>query len=252
MRNLVNRIAPSREAEFIISDLRLDLPLRQHGDLVCELCRTLSRADQILGKTTLDANSLSILSEVIDSLCLIDGRLKAWCNQASGDYRYTSLELPTSSPGTKTFFESRLNVPIHVYSSSTMAAMWNLHRGARILLLHGLKNCLSRRKQYGAAKPDSSELVDIDKKTIGSIESLFNDICASVPYLLGEVDQKGNLQMPRQCKAVGGYYLLWPLCLALFLDSIDSVQREWVKRRLTYIYHVLGVREASEMYVMLR
>ena len=49
------------------------------------------------------------------------------------------------------------------------------------------------------------------------VQSLVADICASVPYLLGELDQEGKLQHPQRIKAIGGFYLLFPLRAMLFI-----------------------------------
>lgn len=72
-----------------------------------------------------------------------------------------------------------------------------------------------------------------------------NDICSSVPYILGyDPDHQGPPKVPR---AFNGNLLLWPLYNAGLTERIPGYQRRWVIERLRFIADVMGVRQASPL-----
>lgn len=245
-RNLSRRLRPSKEAELIVRDLDDDFPGKQLGGLVCETCHVLARADEILSQNTFDSVSISTLSEIVCSSILLDKRLEAWSNEVSGDYGYASMEALHLPSFAEPPWGSQPGMPIHVYKGSSTATMWNIYRCSRIMLLQYLMKCIARNAQCGATDLASPRLFGIKSEAAESISSLCSDVFASVPYLLGEIDQDGNLQQCRHSKAIGGFLLLWPLRLILFLDVIEPWQKAWIMRRLTYIKNVLGIQRAAE------
>ena len=208
----------------------------------------LAGADDLLRQAALGPVQASALKDVIDAVTLLDEKLTTWSKRASGFYEYTKMEAPCPSPPDSTF-DLQTPSSIHLYSSAMVAGLWNQYRCMRILLLECRQSLSSRLRENTAWEPSlfdtgNSEAIHRSPK---EVEDLIDDVCASVPYLLGEVDQEGNLQQPQQKKAIGGFMLLWPLRL-IFIKGLGTLlQRNWIAKRLRYIRNVLGIYLATSL-----
>ena len=196
----------------------------------------------------ISAVQVTALKEIIDAGTILDKKMTAWSKEASGYYEYTKMEAPNPSPP-NTPLDLQKSPSIQLYSSATMAALWNQYRCMRILVLECLQKVSSRQRENTAWEPSpldtgNSEAID---RIPQEIENLIDDVCASVPYLLGEVDQEGNLRQPQQKKAIGGFMLLWPLRLIVLKGLGTTVQRNWMVKRLSYIRNVLGIYQATSL-----
>ena len=132
----------------------------------------------------------------------------------------------------------------HVYTSLSIGAMWNFYRTTRILLLRCLIRCSVAEDGCGLAATTKYELV---KPIVAQIQGLADDVFASVPFMLGQIDQEANLRDVGQSKAIGGLFLLWPLGTLLFLEHIPPERIEWVKNRLIYIRNALGIQQGMSI-----
>ncbi|KAI9813256.1 MAG: hypothetical protein M1827_004198 [Pycnora praestabilis] len=242
MRNLNQHNHPSKESEALVRSPIRELPLRQNGILVCETCHFLARVDEIFNEATTIPSTSDCLSEIIQAGLALDERLEFWPDQLPEDYRYTSIQTPNCASENTLGPHPKLSC--HLYSSSPMAPLWNLHRITRILLLANLVKCISMLAGDGAQQMAPTELIDYSAQAVNKIQSLADDICASVPYLLGEIDQDGMLRHPRHTKAIGGFYLLFPLRSMLFVKVIHPVKKAWIRKRLAYIKNTFGIQEA--------
>lgn len=186
------------------------------------------------------------LPAVITSLTSLDKRLQSWSGRAAGLYKIIELEvLDVSSPNTPHPLQA--SMPVHLYSSPSMASFWNQYRCMRILLLQCLRRCLSQQETGNASNSQTLSItIGVHTPAASELPELINGIFASVPYLLGEVDQDGSLKMHQQKKAVGGLFLLWPLRLLLYMNLINPGQRRWILERLAYIRNVLGIQAAAD------
>ncbi|KAL8790282.1 MAG: hypothetical protein Q9195_006440 [Heterodermia aff. obscurata] len=246
-RNLSKRLRPSKDAAMIVNDPRKEESIRQHGNLVCETCNYLASADETLRliPSLVPSHETDLrLGDLVSEGFEIDRKLERWSEQVSGRYIYTAMEAPDCSLS-EMQSPSQRRPSIHIYSSGAMAYLWNLHRCTRIFLLQCIQDCVRRQKHISQLQQplriyaDEAELED-------KLSVLYDGICASVPYLLGEIDQQGRLQPPRHGKAVGGFFLLWPLRLLLFRGPSDEAQRAWIKKQLAYIRTNMGIHQATD------
>lgn len=248
MKNLTRRTRPSKESDFIFTDPRRGATANAFGTFVREICHLLADANETLRREVNSAHLTSDLQHIINSIVSLDARFKAWIERPPGSYRFTQLERFDGSSSIAPH-GSKPGIPVHLYSSPSMASLWNMYRCMRILLLRSLLACMSRQQE---SIPLDSPFPDINSRNIPGaqdIPDLVNGILASVPYMLGDVDQNGNLIYPQQRKAVGALFLLWPLRLLLHLDVIDSKQRDWITERLEYIRNALGIHDATDPVV---
>ena len=249
-RNLSKRLRPSQEALIIINDPRKEESIRRHGNLVCEVCNFLASADEILRVTPsfVPTHETDLrLRDLIREGFEIDKKLELWSEQLSGRYVYTVMEAPDCSLS-ELQSPSQNETSIHIYSSGAMACLWNLHRCTRIFLLQCIQDCI-RRQNYLSQLQHPLLISAEEAEPEDKLSILYNDICSSIPYLLGEIDQQGRLQHLRHGKAVGGFFLLWPLRLLLFRGPTNEAQRTWIKKQLAYIRANMGIHQATDPWV---
>ena len=248
MKNLSQRTRPSKESDFIFVDPRRGVTANGFGSFVRETCHLLADANETLQREVDSAHLASDLRDTINSIVSLNTRFKTWGDRAPGSHRFTGFErldgLSSIAP-----HGSPPGIPVHLYSSPSMAAFWNMYRCMRILLLRCLVACIWRQQEVNALDSSLPDINDQDISSAQDIPDLVNGIFASVPYMLGDIDQNGNLRSPQQRKAAGALMLLWPLRLLLHLDVIDSKQRDWIKGRLEYIRNALGIYDTTERVV---
>lgn len=247
MRNLSRGAHPSKESEMLATDPEKELPLRQFGGLVVETCHLLARAKELLLGTATRLHLIESIFEIVHAGIALDGKLQAWADLAPGHYRFTSIQTANGLDQELSITSQSKMDHIHVYNSVSIGQLWNIYRTTRLHLLQCLVRCISElEKNIWTTSPASSELISYSGQAVETIRRLVDDICASVPYMLGEVDQSGNLQHLRHCKAVGGLFLLHALRSTYFLQSTDPAQKAWIWKRLTYIKNSLGLQQATD------
>ena len=248
MKNLTQRARPSKESDFIFVDPRRGATANGFGSFVRETCHLLADANETLQRKVDSAHLASDLRHIVNSLISLDARFKTWIDCVPESHRFTRLERLDGSSSVAPH-GSHPGIPVHLYGSPSMAAFWNMYRCMRILLLRCLIACMSRQQESIALDSSFSDISGQDVPGAQDLPDLVNGIFASVPYMLDEVDQNGNLRHPQQRKAVGALMVLWPLRLLLHLDVIDSKQRDWIKGRLEYIRNALGIHDTEERVV---
>lgn len=166
----------------------------------------------------------------------IDADLVEWADQFPTWLRYTT-ELSNDT-------ENVLSGYYHVYPNVWVVGGWNLYRCARILTHEVMERWLSRNITYDMAQLRQSEAVLI---------KLNADICASVPYVFGQVDANG-LQTGSSCspRAVMGIWILWPLYLAATMDTATPTTRAWVINQLDKMGRTMGIQQAISLAAVLR
>ena len=235
------RRRPNKEALRFLDDPDRDPTIRLSSRLFYETCHFLATADDILHIDSGDQGTTSSLSDIIAQGIHLDARLAEWSSKLSGNFRYESVDALTNLALSGTCAPQTASA-VHIYSSISMAYLWNLHRCARILLNDSLIYCLLRSEELNIANVVRDEQSDSRAELSEKISGLVDDICASVPYLLGEINQEGNLQRSPHNRAVGGYFLLYPLRVTLALNRASPAQNMWIVKQLEYIKNIFGIQ----------
>ncbi|KAF2839257.1 hypothetical protein M501DRAFT_1016338 [Patellaria atrata CBS 101060] len=131
------------------------------------------------------------------------------------------------------------NRKVIVHMDIFRAITWNHYRCIRIRLLE----CLLELCQHQKITVESpfGKLQVIWKN---AILELADDICASVPYLFGCIDQNGNPQATPTGTALSGYTLLWPLRAAVTVEGISLEHKIYIREQYEYIGNVFGIGQA--------
>ena len=131
----------------------------------------------------------------------------------------------------------------HVYPNSWIIGAWNLYRSARVMTHELILHWLSKNPEY-----ENNNLLRRESEIL--LLRLSADICASVPFILGEVESAdGTRFLPR---AIGGLGIVWPLYLAATMDTTSESTRAWVITRLDRLGHVMGIQLAVSLAHVLK
>jgi hypothetical protein len=71
---------------------------------------------------------------------------------------------------------------------------------------------------------------------------MVSGICASVPFMLGDIDSTGKFVLEKKRMLLGGKQLLWPLHVARASTEDGSDTETWIRGRLELIDTTLGIR----------
>lgn len=224
-----------------------EMPVIQYRELCYRISNVVMEADSILRQKRFGADSIGSLMKAIQAGISLNEKMQAWDHQAYGVYAYKKIDVaqvwPASSP-----FASTGPIVAHIYNTISIGSLWNAYRTTRIYLLRCLIPSAWRlAKEAGLASEEAMVHCDSITRMKHQIQRLADDICASVPYILGEIDQEGNVARifpNNNNKAIGGLFLLWPLGSLLPLDSLPREQIAWIRERLAYIYNALGIQQA--------
>ena len=137
---------------------------------------------------------------------------------------------------------------IHIYHNIFIASVWCFYRCSRLILLLDLIDYEARFRRAAITPFASADHQQQQQpKSAGwqaTITTMVDEICASVPFLLGDLDAGGNLQCGAGRMALGGMFLLWPLQVIGVADVMSRTQRVWIKEILRQMGYTMGIKQA--------
>lgn len=233
-----------------LSYLDESLPSTQLGICVYSISQICASAPELLIGDISQLPAQQRLKEVLGEAISMDSKLQSWNYNLSEPYRYMELSIA------ETPFQQQPNLlpmqpkNVHVYHDIWMASLWNHYRFVRIRLLQTLTDCESRLNL--TERPEAQMYGSNTNRTTweDTLVKMVDDICASVPFLMGDIDAQGNLKRGSGGIALGGYFLLWPLHIASSVKIISMEQREWIRGRLRHLGTVMGINQAHLLAAM--
>lgn len=208
-----------------------------------------SLANDILSQPSLSSTESDVF-ELIRAAEDLDRDLADWARHVPAGWSYsvaTNLNSMSSPEQSTSFY---IPSEIHGYSDFYTARVWNLYRVSRlviqsIILRASSSNCFPRRG--GGERPENTHIENLNGV-------LVNDICSSVPFLLGydlsqfkrttiginsQDDQsiwpQRSTSKVGNAKHTGRFSLIWPLYLSCSVSSIPETQRRWMRAQLQWI-----------------
>ena len=139
------------------------------------------------------------------------------------------------------------NFPAYVqlHHDVWIAYEWNYHRTGRMIMHEHLLECLSRL-QNAQSDISSLELASTEQASLVIIWSLANEILSTVPQSLGDIDHQGNLNgspsNTPKVRAVGAYFLLWPIKMIKGLKHTTMEQKRIAQIVFERIREYTGMR----------
>lgn len=130
---------------------------------------------------------------------------------------------------------------VDTYFDLYVAAVWNIFRAARLLLLDLIIKL-----------SDSDLLGDFDSRMycITTANGMAKDIAASVPYHLADnlqafLNQLSTNEIGEPGRLLGGLLLMYPLHVASKIPFLPVEMREYMRRCLTWIGSNMGLGQAT-------
>lgn len=178
------------------------------------------------------------LSQHISDILSTDECFEAWSVKYQNEYTITKGQRGSRD----TYFGRR-----HSSSRVSIANSCNLCSCARIILHETLSRIISRHFEFhislSAHSTSSMSYNRILSDSCASIRNSINDICRSVPFTLGYLENgQGRTD---KIRAGCGVALLWPLYLAGTAHITTVSEREWIALELRKIEEITGVQRAK-------
>jgi len=170
----------------------------------------------------------------------LEQEMQRWIDDAPEMLRYWSIFPSYPSVSTDTSTSHLYPKNMFIFKNIQVATGWNVFWCGRIYLLHSMleyRNGLTAQRSQDSMLPSESEICQ-------SLQDTVDNICATVPFLLGEVDSHGALSAESRRRALGGYYLVWSLHVAGSVRCLPFAQEAWIADRLMHIGNVFGIKQA--------
>lgn len=129
---------------------------------------------------------------------------------------------------------------VDTYFDLSIAGVWNVFRGARLLLTVLIVKLADTRDANGSSADHILDAIDIVK-----------DIIASIPYHLMSniyvfLDEKGATNETRNTgKILGGLLLMHPLYVASRVPFLPNSMRDYLRKCLMWIGSNMGIGQAT-------
>ncbi|KAF4444328.1 c6 zinc finger [Fusarium acutatum] len=187
---------------------------------------------QSIDLTQLGANDLE---RIVYDANTLDFRLSTWAKGLPTAWSYATALNINSDARSEYAPQS-----VHRYAHFYTARVWNFYRVSQLILL----SIQLRASSILSSSLDTS-------KTRKRMAALVDDICATVPYLLGNNLCKMNLQFVTNHRKpavylltsdstvkragnvqTGKFSLVWPLYIACSASEVPQGQKDWIRKQL--------------------
>lgn len=177
----------------------------------------------------------------------LDNVLVIWANDLPTENWYSTRTVQDDEIGNRI-----LDGTVHIYPTVGHAGMWNRYRALRLTVNDTMLKTLSV-----LAESSDSDTESLEEAVKLRIQRLADDLCASVPYMLGLIephDVAGHdvtvvtktPASPKQAvKATTAAFLCWPLTMATMVSGIPERHQRYLRNRLLDVSEIVddGVLE---------
>ncbi|KAK1238153.1 hypothetical protein MKX08_002732 [Trichoderma sp. CBMAI-0020] len=258
----ISRIYQERYSSAVFTKLAQDAHLDRNPD------------DQVLDQLSVVINQLTDFcadlkngyivkpTEIIRTALKIDADLVSLMISVPLSWGYTTFNVPMrdGNPITKGFWGDTY----HIYHGISASTIWNNYRSARIIIQELIIDTIKDLEALtNIGSPQRNYLANQARQTV---VQLVEDICASVPYILGmEIEDSRHLKVSElgasivhgvdvrtalssfQITGAGGLTIMWPLLIAANSEVACSDLRKWITACLDKIGHSMGINQALAM-----
>jgi hypothetical protein len=245
-QQLVSKLPLLPESEGWLDSLNeeiTEIRIEKDNHQISKVCARARHLLQNLDESGVSGNEIvEIIKEIHD----LDLTATSW--RASPDWAYKTVHRSEIVHGG----EAALFFPefIQLHRDVWIAYEWDYHRTARILLHENLLRCLDR---LDALCSERQEAVAVDsaslrETSLGIIQLLADEVLSTVPQMLGDIDQDGNIMNDelgaKICRGIGGYFLLWPMRVVKSTKSVTEEQTALAQAVFDRIRECTGMKSA--------
>ena len=197
--------------------------------------------------------------ELLNKALEIDQKLSDW--KLSVPQEWASAPAVDTSPAALRKFQA-YGDRMDIYYDVWVAGTWNSYRSSRILVNLVVLMCIDRLAATGSSTPP------VDRPSVLSyLQTLVDDICASLPYHLGDKKRRGEFHLAtyptvdrkptcrghlRSAASLGGWFLMTPLVACLEVTSLPKRQKLWIIEQFERIITLYGLPRAIGSPVRVR
>jgi len=251
--SLGRRPPPYEETWLAALNYRYPPPYRRFMLIVSRICHARADTEDLLssidkavkyGSYTSLQQHCTALTDLIMKMQNIASSHCLWAQGVSESWAFTSINDPNAGIG----FGNNSEGSVHIYHSLWMANIWNWNRSSNILLQCSLLKCLAKLSSISAKLPDHDTLEANARMTI---QSMIRDICASIPFIMCDINGDGEPIKNQQMAAPVGQnmaqlWLLWHFHTILRSGHALPKQMKIVGEVIPRIGHGKGIRQALQ------
>jgi len=220
-------------------------PMHSLAQHIMRLPGLLARGKTLMAKE-LSPETVARIRELIGDCFEVDDRMKEWVPISGETWLPRTVGYISSVPKDLANAPAWIG-PVHIFTDVQQPSTINKQRAARIVTAELILDCLKK------ILPDTYEDDLQFRKAQHTIQSAVDEICYSVPGLLGI-----NSGMPNWCSepstpgvdffaSIGAFQLIWPTSVAYSAPGISDAQRQWLHGRLDVIGKRWGFEQALVM-----
>ena len=216
---------------------------------------------QSLARVLLGDTGCGGMSEVFELLYTaesLDQSLVDWVDEIPVSWSYKSAPIVQPAKYSNLLKIGFVPSHVHTYPDIFIGRVWNIYRVSRLILQSIIQRAIFWLSEYADYHQSPVEITISDTTT----RALVNDICASVPYLLGfEVNNNNpqphaslsegwnlwpqNFMLLVNSTMNGKFSLLWPLHVASSVVATPRLQRDWIMAQIRWLGRAGNIPQAS-------
>ncbi|KAG6041834.1 hypothetical protein E4U41_001305 [Claviceps citrina] len=242
--------APGMDVSWWIEDAVRDRHASECQRLCIKVGELRAEANRLLTTAPRSSDNVDIINDIIRRCQAQDQACASWCKNLPDYFQCKTATWEDNVPNGDYSKAEVYPGRVDVYNDIWVATVWNMLRSSRIILNSIIVRCAA----WVCAPVDyrtTPEYANAARTTVDVV----TDMISSVPYQLGwfckrkDLLDRANLSSfacgeDDSSKGLSGYFMTWPLAFIHSLDYLTDSQRTWVRGRLQYIGHQLGVRYA--------
>jgi hypothetical protein len=239
-------LAPLPESETWLENLNDELPsvrIEKNNHKIVKMCE---RARILCQKIDEDNLPIQETIEMMQEMHELDQASLQWRDGPGWAYK-TIHRSQISLDEAKT-----ANFPelVQLHQDVWIAYEWNYHRIGRVIMHEHLLECLDRLHSVCSGDQASLRpaLCSLEENSIATIKSLIDDVLATVPQSLGDIDHEGKLSHnatgAKTVRGIGSYFLLWPIKVSKSTRSASSEQKDFARGVFERIREYTGMKTA--------
>lgn len=194
----------------------------------------------------IDIEEIKDSQYILGNLNSIESELEEWGNNISPSCYYDSVSTPAPFQITPDDSLLPYRKYSHKYSKFWVANMWNEYRTTKFQVYDMILTHLRPLATLTDGAPDCEGARAQCSRTRSQMAQLSEDICCSVPYILGLLTQeRRDSPQPAVRNSCGAFVLLWPLTVAAIAQHYPSPTSNFVFNCFDFISRGMGIQQAT-------
>ncbi|KAL2024808.1 hypothetical protein VTK56DRAFT_5629 [Thermocarpiscus australiensis] len=258
IHTLTSGNAPDMGVDWWIHDAVLDTTAATCQRLNLLTAELRAEATRIMTSAARTPETIKLVQDLMRRAQAVDREITAWMRSVPNGWQFKTLcwqDRHAALPGGSGSDYSQAEVfpgRVDVYNDFWIAAVWNMARTARLILMSITVRCAA-----WACSPVDYRTTPEYATAARCCVDMIADILASAPYHLGWHTKRTDLFSSQEeessgfacgeddaVKGLAAFFLTWPLACVMTQDYATDAQRAYVKGRLKYIGDELGIKYA--------